>query len=319
MDYSGWKEKFNTKTFIERAIIIHGHYYDYSSVNYVLAKIKVAIICPEHGLFYQTPDKHLLGRGCRKCGFRKCAKSITLTTEKFIEMSKEKYGDRFDYGSVSYIKTIIPVILRCIKHNETFSTTPNNHLISTSNGGCKSCHRDVMIAQKTLPVETVLANFKLAHGDLYDYSFMKYVRQRDKILIGCKKHGLFSQTPNSHSQGAGCPKCTHTISIPEIMWLDSLGIPNDDIHRQVKLPIGTGRKKADGFDPDTNTIYEFYGDYWHGNPKFYDPNDIHPENKYTYGQLYERTLKREKLICDHGYKLITIWQSDFISLVQKTA
>ena len=27
------------------------------------------------------------------------------------------------------------------------------------------------------------------------------------------------------------------------------------------------RYHADGFCKDTNTIYEFHGDYWHGNPK----------------------------------------------------
>jgi hypothetical protein len=40
-----------TNTFIEKAIEIHNNRYDYSKVDYVNAKTKVCIICPEHGEF----------------------------------------------------------------------------------------------------------------------------------------------------------------------------------------------------------------------------------------------------------------------------
>ena len=34
--------------------------------------------------------------------------------------------------------------------------------------------------------------------------------------------------------------------------------------------------KADGYCKETNTVYEFNGDYFHGNPTIYDQTD---ENK----------------------------------------
>ena len=37
----------NTQEFIEKARAIHGDKYDYSKVEYVNAKTKVCIICPE--------------------------------------------------------------------------------------------------------------------------------------------------------------------------------------------------------------------------------------------------------------------------------
>ena len=46
---------------------IHGDRYDYSLVNYVKASIKVKIICREHGVFEQTPNKHKAGQGCYTC------------------------------------------------------------------------------------------------------------------------------------------------------------------------------------------------------------------------------------------------------------
>lgn len=45
------------------------------------------------------------------------------------------------------------------------------------------------------------------HGDLYDYSFVDYINCSTKVKILCKIHKEFWQTPDSHMQGRGCPKC----------------------------------------------------------------------------------------------------------------
>lgn len=47
---------------------IHGDKYDYSKVVYEGMHKKICIICPEHGEFWQTPSKHILGQGCGICG-----------------------------------------------------------------------------------------------------------------------------------------------------------------------------------------------------------------------------------------------------------
>lgn len=57
-----------TEQFISEARKVHGDKYDYSMVEYVNARTKVCIVCPEHGEFWQIPDSHLRGRGCWKCG-----------------------------------------------------------------------------------------------------------------------------------------------------------------------------------------------------------------------------------------------------------
>jgi len=41
--------------------------YDYTKFIYVNARTKGVIICPQHGEFLKTPDKHLNGQGCPKC------------------------------------------------------------------------------------------------------------------------------------------------------------------------------------------------------------------------------------------------------------
>lgn len=47
------------------------------------------------------------------------------------------------------------------------------------------------------------------HGDRYDYSRVVYVRDKDKVIITCGKHGDFEQRPNDHLNSNGCYKCGH--------------------------------------------------------------------------------------------------------------
>jgi hypothetical protein len=81
--------------------------------------------------------------------------------------------------------------------------------------------------------------------------------------------------------------------------------------RQARLKIGKSYIKPDGFDSETNTIYEFYGDYWHGNPKSFDQDTTHHLRKVPLGQLYSATMEREKLIKEAGYNLVSIWEKDW--------
>lgn len=57
----------DTEWFVSEAKKIHGNKYDYSLVDYKKSSEKVDIVCPEHGLFKMTPNKHLLGHGCPEC------------------------------------------------------------------------------------------------------------------------------------------------------------------------------------------------------------------------------------------------------------
>ena len=48
-----------------------------------------------------------------------------------------------------------------------------------------------------------------------------------------------------------------------------------------------------------------------GNPKIYKSNDINPLSKISFGELYEKTIKKESELIDMGYNVISIWESDF--------
>ena len=105
----------------------------------------------------------------------------------------------------------------------------------------------------------------------------------------------------------GCPKCAKgRISKISQEWLDSLCVSK----REVKFP--GFRFHVDGFDPTTNTIYEFLGDYWHGNPKvkrFY--SGINEISKKSFQELYNQTFQRFEKLKNAGYNLVYIWEKDF--------
>ena len=122
--------------FTEKAKKVHGDKYDYSKVEYINNKTKVCIICPEHGEFWQTPDSHLRGRGCRQCSIKSMKDKQRLSTEDFIEKAKEIHGNKYDYSKVDYVNSQTKVCIICPKHGE-FWQTPLNHL---KGKGCPDCY-----------------------------------------------------------------------------------------------------------------------------------------------------------------------------------
>lgn len=127
----------STEEFIEKAKKIHGNKYDYSKVKYIKSKEKICIICPEHGEFWQTPNEHLMGNGCKKCGYKKISNKVSLTTQVFIERAKKIHGDKYDYSKVKYVSTRVPIAIICKKHG-IFYQKPNYHL---SGCGCPFCNK----------------------------------------------------------------------------------------------------------------------------------------------------------------------------------
>ena len=124
--------------FIKKARLVHGNKYDYSKVNYANNATKLCIICPKHGEFWQTPNGHLSGQGCPKCGLENSREKQASTKEEFIKKAREKHGDKYDYSKVEYINANTKVCIICPQHGE-FWQRPNSHL---SGHGCHKCKRN---------------------------------------------------------------------------------------------------------------------------------------------------------------------------------
>lgn len=90
----------NTNEFIEKAELVHNNKYDYSLVEYKHSMKKVCIICPIHGEFWQTPNMHLTGRGCFKCGDLSSMINNHFNSGKYIPKYPEKYSG--DLNNIIY-------------------------------------------------------------------------------------------------------------------------------------------------------------------------------------------------------------------------
>lgn len=191
--------------FTNRAKEVHKDFYNYRKIDYKGVKnSKVIITCLIHGDFSQDPKCHLQGQGCPKCGKIKAAQSCIKNECDIVEKFKKIHGIKYDYSKIEYNGLQKEVIINCKIHGD-FKQTISNHL---QGAGCKKCGIGERIkicthkaSIKFIPKASIL------HNNKYDYSKTTYINKYTNITIICPIHGDFSQTPGSHLQGSGCPKC----------------------------------------------------------------------------------------------------------------
>lgn len=129
------KRNRTTEDFINESKQIHGNLYDYSKSIYVKRKEKVIIKCKKHGEFLQTPDSHLLGRGCDKCAHEKLDNKRRKNLSTFIKEAKLVHNNFYTYKNSKYISWNKKLEITCPKHGSFFQV-PNNHL---RGHGCHKC------------------------------------------------------------------------------------------------------------------------------------------------------------------------------------
>ena len=285
-----------TKEFVKKAKKIHGNKYDYSKVEYVNNSTKVCIICPIHGEFWQTPNSHLNGRGCKKCGIIKRTYEQRSNTNEFIEKSKLIHGNRYDYSKVEYISNRIPVIITCPEHGD-FKQVPYHHI---GGEGCPKCKYENISQSQRLTINEVIKRFIETHGNKYDYSKVEYKGVDNKVCIICPKHGEFWQEPWVHIKGCGCPKCASTLSINETELLSKIKeyVGENKVLERVRS-LFDDTKEYDIVVPEHNLCIEYDGLYWHSS-KF----DRVDKNYHL-----EKTLKCN----ENGYRLIHIFEDEYVN------
>lgn len=152
-----------------------------------------------------------------------------------------------------------------------------------------------------------------------DWLREEYVQQGKSLMQIATDIGTSQTTVGKYLKQHGIDVTyTRNFSSKSISWLNSV-MENDHIFIQHALNVGEynipgTRLKADGFCFETNTIYEFYGDFWHGNPTLFAANDINAVNQISMGELFEKTCEKEQVIKQLGYNLIIMWERDFDEL-----
>ncbi len=306
------KEEFERK-----ARQIHNGLYTYNNIDYVNAHTYVNITCVKHGDFQQTPNSHLSGATCLSCCNELSSENQRRTTEDFIKLAKLKHPTKiYNYDLVQYGKNQNDcVTIICPTHGK-FSQTPGGHL---SGSGCRLCCNELSSENQRFTYEEFVEMATTKWGDKFDYSKSIYINSQTPVQITCIEHdNTFYQIPNGHYRSSGCVKCHNSgYSNVAINWLKFISIYyNIQVNHADnggEYRIHTTRYSADGYCAETNTVYEFHGDYWHGNPRIYNPNLVNHFGK-PFGELYKKTVLREQEIIGLGYTLVVMWESDWITL-----
>ena len=308
------KKTRTLEDFIEKANHVHNHTYDYSKTVYIHNLQYVIIICSIHGEFQQLPQIHVGGSGCKRCGILSTTSKRKRSLEDFIEKANMIHNHMYDYSKVKYINALTNITIICHIHGE-FQQIPHSHL----NGHkCNRCASIIKADNTRHTTEEFIKKASTVHNHIYDYSNTIYSGCKDKVIIICPKHGPFSQVANYHLSGNGCTRCSrHRNSKLSIEWLQMIRSTHpklrsgEQIDGEYKIP-NTGYF-ADGYCPDTNTIFEFHGDYWHGNPDRYESQKYNVVTSCTMGELYEKT-KQKRIMCEKlGYRYVEIWESEWIA------
>jgi len=307
-----FKNSSNIEEFSKKANFIHNFRYSYTYSDYINNNTKIKILCNRcNKIFEKCPNDHLCGQGCKDCDkISKNNENIKIKNRVFIENAWEIHANKFDYSKFEYITCDTPGTIICPIHGP-FQQTPYTHLHSKI-----CCPKCVGNEKKTLNEFIKEAN--KIHEYKYNYEKFKYINARTKGIIICPIHGEFKQTPDVHiNHKCGCKKCSNngTSKIAQ-EWINLLLIKQPELehfyHEDGEYTIPNTNYKADGYNKETKTIYEFHGDFWHGNPEVFNHKLMNDVCKKTFGQLYEKTMKKQMKCEELGYKYKSIWENDWI-------
>lgn len=279
--------------FISDAIAIHNDKYIYDKVNYVNNKSNIIITCKKHGDFSQTPKSHLKGGGCSKCAilYRSIKRQKGLSY--YLNLFNNKHGNTYDYSKITHIDRNTDIItVTCKKHGD-FKTKVGRHVYY----GCSICGHDSTASIRSLGIDEFIQRSSKKHSNRYDYSKSIYESINKKVIIICKEHGEFMQSPTTHMIGAGCPNCKNVSrgenEVHRVLQEYNYNFIqqytfNDCKHKHVL--------KFDFFLPEYNMCIEFDGiqHFDTKNSRFYDPD------------LTIRDEIKNKYCLDNNIKLLRI-------------
>lgn len=325
------KKCIKNNFFIKRAKKCYGDRYDYSKSEYTGKRNKIEIRCRIHELFTVTAGDHMYDKygGCTTCG---PIDYFERRRSAFIMKCLVLHDFKYDYRKVEYKSAHDYIKIICPIHDE-FTQQSIKH---SDGHGCPECGKITKSLNKRFTREKAISKFHEAHGERYIYDDnMGYIMMKKMINIKCRTHGYFKQVAEIHARGHGCRLCaieSHSSNYSQIsiIWLDLLSKYKklDIIHaengQEEKIDYYDKNNKKqyysiDGVDHMTLSLFEFQGDFYHGNPRLYpDPNYVNPISKKTMGELYQRTKnKMDYLRNKSGYfNIIEIWECDFKNLIR---
>lgn len=266
---------------------------------------KIRFKCLHDDYMWSASPNSILNKntGCPKCSSR-----ISVTTDVVDSFLRDH---KRTFTRLTEVKNNrMKVSWLCSMCNHEWITTPSK--IINQRTGCPKCSNRIRLTNDNVDERIKRKNLPLTRiGD--------YVNISTKIEWKCNVcQSLWKAKPsNILNEHTGCPICrTPSYSKKSIKWLNRIMLNEGHNIRHAEnggeYTLPECGLKVDGYCKETNTVYEFYGDIFHGNPARYAPDfRCSPYHEETSGELFMKTVEREKKITYHGYKLITIWEYEY--------
>lgn len=280
--------RLSNAAYIDKVQAVHGDRYDLSHISYTTSISKIEVHCKLHGAFFPRAGNFLYrATNCPACKHEETSSRSRLNLSTYLARFLSVHGDRYTYTGITYKDQKAYIQVVCKTHG-SFSLLAQDHLRGI---GCSKCSRPVHNH------ETFLKAAAIAHGDRYDYSLSKYIRALSKVVITCKEHGPFEQTPSSHvSAGQGCPYCASTgPSKGQREIYEFIKALHPDTIMEHPL---AGKSRVDIFVPALNIGIEYHGLIWHSTRFHVDPLNL---------------IHKHKKAAAEGIRLIHIFQDEWES------
>lgn len=132
------------------------------------------------------------------------------------------------------------------------------------------------------------------HGDLYDYSKVRYISDRQKVIIIDPEYGEFEQIPYNHLMGANSPKrsyllrCKKRVKTTEEFIEKSKEI-HGDLYDYSKVVYVRSRIKVIIIDPIYGEFLQF--------PSAHLAGSGNPRRKFTYSNMEVDHIIPLSLLC----------------------
>lgn len=80
---------------------------------------------------------------------------------------------------------------------------------------------------------------------------------------------------------------------------------------QITTNVPIGRWNVDVLFSEKPLIVEFFGDFWHMNPRKYDAENVHTLMNVTAQKVWNRDERKITGLKSKGYKVVVIWEADW--------
>lgn len=190
---------------------------DCSKMTFETLETKSKFHCTKCNKDFTKRIDGVIKKGCTHCNNKATFDKITHTKEDWINKSKKKYNDNFDYSIIEDNKEPFnknkEYDFICKKHNNIFKNTFTKHFNSkVKHGGCKECfkeaYQDPNKYENTEKSISKLNNHKVT----YIPKSLKFTEEKNTFDVQCKCGHISTHNISNKLKKLKCKKCESTTS-----------------------------------------------------------------------------------------------------------